>query len=34
MYRQITLRGLLEPTKITETMRAQSYADVRDAWRE
>ena len=34
MYRQVTLAGLLKPEEVTETMRAQGYADVRDAWRE
>ncbi len=33
-YRQISLRGLLDPTAITGKMRATAYADVRDAWRE
>jgi hypothetical protein len=34
MYRQITLAGLLQPGGVTAAMRASSYADVRDAWRE
>jgi hypothetical protein len=34
MYRQITLRGLLSPDKVTARMRTTSYNDVRDAWRE
>lgn len=34
MYRQITLRGILQPDKVTAKMRATSYNDVRDAWRE
>src|SRR3954452_24927635 len=34
MYRQITLRGLLQPDKVTTKMRTTSYNDVRDAWRE
>src|SRR3954453_3488045 len=34
MYRQITLRGLLSPDKVTSKMRTTSYNDVRDAWRE
>jgi hypothetical protein len=34
MYRQITLAGLLKPDAVTAKMRASSYADVRDAWRD
>jgi hypothetical protein len=34
MYRQITLAGLLRPDAVTARMRASSYADVRDAWRD
>jgi hypothetical protein len=34
VYRQITLRGLLNPGEITERMRDEGYADVRAAWRE
>ena len=34
MYRQITLRGLLSPGKVTARMRTTSYNDVRDAWRD
>jgi hypothetical protein len=34
MYRQITLRGLLQPKAVTTKMRTTAYADVRDAWRE
>jgi Protein of unknown function (DUF3089) len=34
MYRQITLRGLLSPDKVTAKMRTTSYNDVRDAWRD
>jgi Protein of unknown function (DUF3089) len=33
MYRQITIRGLGEPSKVTPAMRARAYRDVRDAWR-
>lgn len=34
MYRQITLYGLLNPTKVTAKMRAAAYDDVRRAWRD
>lgn len=34
IYRQITLAGLLNPTKVTKAMVATAYRDVRDAWRE
>jgi hypothetical protein len=34
MYRQITLAGLLKPAAVTAKMRASSYADVRNAWRD
>lgn len=34
MYRQITLQGLLNPTKVTTRMRDTAYADVRDAFRD
>ena len=34
MYRQITLAGLFNPSTVTSAMRAQAYADVRDAWRD
>ena len=33
-YRQISLRGILDPSAITGRMQAIAYADVRDAWRE
>jgi hypothetical protein len=33
MYRQITIRGLGQPDKVTAAMRARAYRDVRDAWR-
>ena len=34
LYRQITLQGLGDPSKVTPQMRANAYADVRDAFRE
>lgn len=34
VYRQITLQGLLQPTKVTKKMRDTAYADVRDAFRD
>lgn len=34
VYRQITLRGLLQPTTITTAMREQAYADVKAAWKD
>jgi Protein of unknown function (DUF3089) len=34
MYRQITLQGILQPDKVSAQMRATSYRDVRDAWRD
>jgi hypothetical protein len=34
MYRQITLQGILKPDGVTAKMRASSYHDMRDAWRE
>jgi hypothetical protein len=34
MYRQITLQGLLSPTKVTTKMRDTAYADVRAAFRD
>src|SRR3954468_17928693 len=34
MYRQVSLKGLLDPSTVTPEMRAQGYADVRAAWRE
>src|SRR3954469_10972238 len=34
MYRQITLAGLLKPDAVTAKMRATSYGDVRDAFRD
>ena len=34
VYRQITLFGLLDPTKVTDEMRATAYEDVRNAFRE
>jgi Protein of unknown function (DUF3089) len=34
MYRQVTLYGLLNPTKVTAKMRATAYDDVRRAWRD
>jgi hypothetical protein len=34
MYRQVTLRGILQPDKVTAKMRTTSYDDVRDAWRD
>jgi pimeloyl-ACP methyl ester carboxylesterase len=34
MYRQVTLAGLLKPTSVTAKMRASSYQDVVDAWRD
>jgi hypothetical protein len=33
MYRQITLRGIFTPDKVTAAMRTRAYRDVRDAWR-
>jgi hypothetical protein len=34
MYRQVTLRGLLQPATVTTKMRTQGYQDVVDAWRD
>jgi hypothetical protein len=34
LYRQITLQGLGDPTKVTPAMRTNAYNDVRDAWRD
>jgi hypothetical protein len=34
VYRQITLRGLLQPATVTATMRSRAYNDVRHAWNE
>jgi hypothetical protein len=34
MYRQITVAGLLNASRVTAKMRAQGYADVRNAFRE
>jgi hypothetical protein len=33
MYRQITIRGLGQPDKVTPAMRKRAYRDVRNAWR-
>ncbi len=33
MYRQVTLQGLGDPTKVTDADRALGYTDVRAAWR-
>ena len=33
VYRQVTIQGLLDPSTVTPKMRAQGYADVREAWR-
>jgi hypothetical protein len=33
MYRQITIRGLGQPDKVTAAMRTHAYRDVRYAWR-
>jgi hypothetical protein len=33
VYRQVTIKGLLEPSTVTREMRDQGYADVREAWR-
>src|SRR3954447_19480780 len=33
VYRQVTIQGLLNPSTVTPKMRAQGYADVREAWR-
>ena len=34
MYRQLTLKGILDPSKITPKVRAIAYNGVRDAWNE
>jgi hypothetical protein len=33
VYRQVTIKGLLEPATVTPEMREQAYADVVEAWR-
>jgi Protein of unknown function (DUF3089) len=33
VYRQVTIQGLLQPDTVTQRMRDQGYADVREAWR-
>ena len=33
VYRQVTIKGLLEPDTVTPEMRAEGYADVLEAWR-
>jgi len=33
VYRQVTIQGLFNPSTVTPEMRAQGYADVRQAWR-
>jgi hypothetical protein len=33
VYRQTTIYGLLHPESVTDRMREQAYADVREAWR-
>jgi hypothetical protein len=33
VYRQVTIKGLLEPETVTPEMREQGYADVLEAWR-
>jgi hypothetical protein len=33
VYRQVTIKGLLEPDTVTPEMREQGYADVLEAWR-
>jgi pimeloyl-ACP methyl ester carboxylesterase len=33
VYRQVTIKGLLEPQTVTPEMREQGYADVVEAWR-
>ena len=33
VYRQVTIKGLLEPGTVTPEMREQGYADVVEAWR-
>jgi hypothetical protein len=33
VYRQVTIQGLLNPGTVTNQMRAEGYADVREAWR-
>jgi Protein of unknown function (DUF3089) len=33
VYRQVTIQGLLNPSTVTQEMRNQGYADVREAWR-
>ena len=33
VYRQVTIQGLLNPSTVTQKMRDQGYADVREAWR-
>jgi hypothetical protein len=33
VYRQVTIQGLLNPDTVTPKMRAEAYADVREAWR-
>jgi len=33
VYRQVTIQGLLKPDTVTQQMRDELYADVREAWR-
>jgi hypothetical protein len=33
VYRQVTIQGLLNPDTVTQKMRDEGYADVRQAWR-
>jgi Protein of unknown function (DUF3089) len=33
VYRQVTIQGLLNPDTVTQQMRDELYADVREAWR-
>jgi hypothetical protein len=33
VYRQVTIQGLLNPDTVTQEMRDELYADVREAWR-
>ena len=33
VYRQVTVQGLMNPKTVTKQMRAEAYADVREAWR-
>ena len=33
VYRQVTIQGLLNPQNVTPAMRAEAYADVKEAWR-